>query len=81
MLSPLQILSLVIMAAGFATVFASKAIVKKYDLAKKQTCEHAEEMSVEEIEEYKYNKAVIRFKMMGLVVSIPGLILFMIYFR
>ncbi|HEY5583576.1 MAG TPA: hypothetical protein VIK78_03690 [Ruminiclostridium sp.] len=81
MMSPLEILSLVIMAAGFATVFASKAIVKKYDLDKKQTCEHAEEMSVEEVEEYKYNKAVISLKMKGMVLSIPGLILFIICFR
>ena len=48
-MKPLEILSLVIMAAGFAMVFASRAIVKKYDLAKKQKCEHADEMSVEEV--------------------------------
>lgn len=80
-MKPLEILSLVIMAAGFAMVFASRAIVKKYDLAKKQKCQHADEMSVEEVEEYQYNKAVVSFKMMGLVVSIPGLILFILLFR
>jgi len=80
-MTPLEILSLVIMAVGFAMVYGAKAIVKKYDLAKKQTCEHAAEMSEEEVEEYKYNKAVVSFKMMGLVVTIPGLILFVLFFR
>lgn len=80
-MKPLEILSLVIIVAGFALVLAAKGMVKRYDLAKKQTCDHAEEMSEEEIEEYKYSKAVVKFKMMGLVVTIPGLILFLIYFR
>ena len=80
-MKPLEILSLVIMAAGFAMVYASKAIVKKYNLAQKQSCVHADEMSAEEVEEYKYNKAVVNFKMMGLVVSIPGLVLFILCFR
>ena len=61
-------------------VYASKAIVRKYDLAKKQTCEHADEMSEEEVEQYKFNKAMINFKMMGLAVTIPGLILFVLFF-
>lgn len=80
-MKPLEILSLVIIAAGFAMVFASRAIVKKFDLAKKQKCEHAGEMSEEEVEEFKYNKAVVNFKMMGLVVSLPGLILFILFFK
>lgn len=77
-MKPLEILALVIMAIGFAMVFASKTIVKKYDLAKKQNCDHADQMSEEEVEEYKYNKAVVNFKMIGLVVTIPGLVLFIL---
>ena len=77
-MKPLEILALVIMAIGFAMVYASKAIVKKYDLAKKQNCDHADQMSEEEVEEYKYNKAVVNFKMIGLAVTIPGLVLFIL---
>lgn len=77
-MKPIEILAIVIMAAGFVMVIAAKGIVNKYQLAKKQTCEHAEEMSEEEVEDYKYNKAVLSFKMKGLVVTIPGLILFIL---
>jgi len=80
-MTPLEILSLVLMAVGFATVLAAKTVVKKYDLAKKQTCEHADQMSEQEVEEYKFNKAMLNIKMMGLAVTVPGLILFVIFFK
>lgn len=78
---PLGIIALVIMAIGFAIVFSSRTIVNKFDLAKKQTIEHEEEMSGEELEEYKINKAIFNIKIIGLVVSIPGLILFFMFGR
>jgi hypothetical protein len=80
-MEPLEILSLAIMVIGFVIVYMSKAIVKKYNLAEKQTCEHEAEMTEEEIKDYKYNKAVFNIKILGLIVSIPGLVLFIIYFR
>ncbi|MHB8062751.1 MAG: hypothetical protein ACYDG2_08985 [Ruminiclostridium sp.] len=80
-MTPLEILSLVLMVVGFATVLAAKTIVKKYDLAAKQTCEHADQMSEEQVEEYKLNKAMLNFKLLGLAITIPGLILFLIFFR
>jgi competence protein ComGC len=80
-MTPLEILSLVLMAVGFAMVLSAKTIVKKYDLAKKQTCEHADQMSEEEVEDYKLNKAMLNFKLLGLAVTIPGLILFIIFFK
>lgn len=80
-MEPLEILSLAIMVIGFVIVYMSKTIVKKYNLAEKQTCEHEAEMTEEEIKDYKYNRAVFNIKILGLVVSIPGLILFIVYFR
>ena len=77
----LEILALVIMAVGFGIVFASKAIVKRFDLAKEQKCEHAAQMSEEEVEDYKFNKAMLRIKMMGLIVSIPGIIMLLISYK
>lgn len=74
----LDILAIVIMAVGFAMVLASKTIVKKFDLVKKQKCEHASEMSEEEVEDYKFNKALLTCKMIGLAVTIPGIIMLLI---
>lgn len=80
-MEPLEILSLVIMAIGFIIVYSAKVIVRKYDLAKKQTCEHEAEMTEQEVEEYKLNKAVFNIKILGMIVSIPGIILFILVFR
>jgi len=80
-MEPIEILSIVLMAAGFAMVLAAKAVVKKYDLAKKQTCQYSDQMSEGEVEEYKFNKAMLNFKMLGLAVTIPGLVLFVIFFK
>lgn len=77
----MEILSLVILAVGFGTVYAAKTIVKRFRLQEKQKCENASEMTEEEVETYKYNKAIFNVKITGLVVSIPGLVLFILSFR
>lgn len=80
-MKPLEILALVIIAAGFVMVLAAKVIVKKFDLAKKQTCQYSDEMSEEEVEDYKLNRAMLSVKMMGLAVTVPGIILLILYFN
>lgn len=74
-MKPTEIAALVIIAIGFAMVIAAKSLVRRYDLADKQSCEYSDEMSEEEVESYKFNKASLRIKMMGLIITIPGLIL------
>lgn len=76
-----EILSLVIIAIGFIIVYSAKAIVTRFQLAENQKCENADQMTEDEIQTYKMNKAVFNIKIMGLVVSIPGLVLFIISFR
>ncbi len=73
-----EILSLVIIAIGFAVVYSAKVTVKKFRLAEKQKCVNANQMSEEEVQNYKHNKAVFNIKLIGLIISIPGLILFII---
>ncbi len=77
----IEILSLVIIAVGFAISYLAKAIVKRFGLKEKQECVNAAEMTEEEIDEYKQNKAVYRMKLTGLAISIPGLIIFILAFR
>ncbi|AEY67009.1 hypothetical protein [Clostridium sp. BNL1100] len=78
-MKPIEILSLVLMAIGFISVYMAKPIVKKFDLAKKQTCEHEAEMTELEVEEYKFNKAVFNIKMLGFLVATPGIALLIIF--
>lgn len=77
-MNPLSILALIIMAAGFAVVFSARLIVNKYALAEKQSCKYADELSEQEVEEYKINKAIYNIKLMGLIISVPGLVLFVL---
>lgn len=74
----LDILALVIMGLGFAVVFAAKIIVSKFNLQQKQKCNFESELSKEELDKYKLDKAIVSVKMMGLVITIPGLILFIL---
>ncbi len=76
-----EILSLVIIAIGFITVYSAKILVKKFRLDEKQKCDNASEMSEEEVQAYKYNKAIFNIKVTGLIISLPGLILLFISFR
>lgn len=77
----LRILALVFIAAGFSMVFAAGFIVKRYKLDKNAECEFEDEMTEQEIELYKFRKATVNFKMLGMLVALPGLILFIILFR
>lgn len=77
----LRILSLVIIAAGFITVFLAKGLVRKYKLDVKQKCNFEHEMNEEELNQYKFNKAVVNIKMLGLLIALPGLILMVIAFK
>lgn len=77
-MKPIDIVALIIMAIGFAVVIASKAIVKKFNLAEKQECKYADQMSEEELENYKSNKAMYNIKITGLVITIPGLVLLLL---
>ena len=77
-MKPIEIVALVIMAIGFVVVIASKAIVKKFNLAEKQECKYADQLSEEDLENYKSNKAMFNVKITGLVITIPGLVLLLV---
>lgn len=77
----LRVLSLVLIAAGFAMVFAARWAVGKFGLDSSVKCEFDHEMGEDELKQYKYNKAVVNFKMYGMLAAVPGLVLFFIAFR
>jgi hypothetical protein len=68
------------MIPGFAIVYLAKLIVKKYKLNERSVCNFENELTDEEILEYKLNKAILKVKIFGLIVALPGLILFLIIF-
>jgi hypothetical protein len=62
-------------------VFGAKFIVAKFNLNKDVKCEFEHQMSEEELEQYKVNKAVVNLKMLGMLVALPGLILIIVAFK
>lgn len=77
-MKPIDIVALVILAVGFALVLSSKVIANKFNLVEKQECKYASELSEEELSNYKLNKASFNVKITGLLITIPGFVLFLI---
>lgn len=76
--SYMEIGALILMLPGFVVVYLAKIIVKKYGLNEKAVCDFKDELTEEELVEYKFNKAILKVKMMGMTILLPGLILFAI---
>ncbi|MDF2523027.1 MAG: hypothetical protein K0R31_668 [Clostridiales bacterium] len=77
----LRILAFLFIVPGVVMVFASNWAVKKFNLTEKTVVEGEHEMDDEELSEYKRLKAVVNFKMLGLLVALPGFILIIIGFK
>jgi hypothetical protein len=77
----IRVLSLVVIAVGFAMALGSKLIVGKFGLDKNIACEFEHEMNEAELREYKFTKAVVNFKMWGMAVALPGIVLFIIAYK
>lgn len=77
----LRFLPLLFLASAGVMVFGAKYFVKKYEMDKKVKCEYADEMTAEEVEKYKFDKAVVNLKMLGMLVALPGVVLVLVLFR
>ncbi len=73
-----EIMGLVLMLPGFVVVYLAKIIVDKYRFNEKAVCDFKDELTEEELAEYKFNKAILNVKMMGMAISLLGLIFFAI---
>ena len=77
----LKALGIFLIAAGAITVFGARWIVKNYSLDKTARCNFENEMNEEEIEQYKFNKALVKVKMIGMLVALPGIIIMLVIFK
>lgn len=77
----LKILAFLFLIAGFGTVFAAKSLVKRFGMDEKVKCDFENEMTEDELKQYKFNRASVNLKMLGMLVSIPGLVLILIAFK
>lgn len=76
----LKIVAFVLMAIGAFINYGGKLIVSRMGLAEKMEVKEAQEFSGEELEKYKYTKALVRVKVVGLIVLLVGvMIVFGVY--
>lgn len=76
-----RILAFVFLVPGFGTVFGAGEIVKKFELDKKEKCNFENEMTEEELAEYKFTRASVNLKMIGMLIAIPGLVFVLLGFK
>jgi len=76
-----KVLSFIFLVPGVLIVFGAGKIVSRFNLSHKVKCDYEQEMNESEIKEYKHNKAVFNMKMIGMLVALPGFILFLIAFK
>lgn len=77
----LQIIGFIFLIPGVLLVFASRWLVRKYGLDNNVKCDFESEISEEDLKEYKFNKAVVNLKMLGMLIALPGIALILIAFR
>ncbi len=77
----LKIVAFIPIILGFAMVLLAGFIVDRFNLDRDVKCDFDHGMNQEELKQYKRNRAVLNFKMLGMLVALPGLILIIILFR
>lgn len=76
-----KIFAFVFLIPGVLLSVLAKTIVKKFKMDEKAKCDFENEMNEVEMKEYKFNKAVVNLKMIGVLLVIPGLLLIIFAFR
>lgn len=77
----LKVLAFIFIIAGAVIVFGARKIVSVFELDKNEKCDHADQMTEEELSLYKSNRAVVNVKMLGMLLTLPGIILILILYR
>ena len=77
----LKVIAVVIFLLGVFVVYAAKFFVKRYNLAAKEVVKYAEELKEKELELMKMTGAVLKVKIIGTFIALPGAVLIFILFR
>ena len=76
-----RILAFIFLIPGVVMVFGAEQFVKKFGLERKVTVDFENTMSEEELEQFKKSKAMVNFKMAGMLVALPGLVFILLGFK
>jgi len=76
-----KVLAGILMVTGIAITYAAGFFVKRYNLTEKIGIPEALELSEKEEEKYKRDNAVLKVKMIGAGICLPGALLLFVLFR
>lgn len=76
-----KILGFLFLVPGIVIVFGAREAVKRFSVGKNTKVEFQNEMSEAELVQYKENAAVIKVKMLGMLIALPGFVLLLIAFK
>jgi len=77
----LKIIAFALIIIGALINYEAKLIVRQMNLAEKIDASEAEELTGEELDQYKLTKAVARVKTIGFLIMLPGVFLVFYTFR
>lgn len=77
----LQIIGVTDFFIGAVLVMFARTLVKRMGWGEKVSCDFEHEMTEQELLEYKNNKAVVNTKMIGMLISLPGLVIILYVFQ
>ncbi|MFA6309514.1 MAG: hypothetical protein WC677_07230 [Clostridia bacterium] len=81
MLLYFKIFGFIFLIPGLFIAFFAKKIVKRFNLNEKTKCDFENEMSEDELKEYKFTKAVVNVKIIGMLIMLPGFIFVLFAFK
>ena len=77
----LKILAFAFMITGITVTYAAKFFVKRYNLTEKVNMPEGAEMTEAEETKYRLDNAVLKVKMVGAAVCVPGAVLIFVLWR
>lgn len=80
-MTALKIIAFAFLIIGALINYGAKLIVRRMDLVEKIDANEANELTGEEFERYKLTKAIVRVKIIGFLIMLPGVFLLVYIFR
>jgi phosphoserine phosphatase len=71
----LKVMGICFVIIGAVITFLTKYIVRKYQIDARMTCDFENELNEKELAQYKFDKAVVNIKIIGMIVIFPGILL------
>jgi uncharacterized protein YjeT (DUF2065 family) len=77
----LQILGFILMICGVVITYAARFIVEKYNLIQNVNVQFKNELTEKEEADYRLNSALLKIKIIGALVCLPGVLILFLIFR